>query len=50
MDRLDENKWATLRALDYSYAQHTDYNKAGGGGTTIDCKSCKHEKLYFGLF
>ncbi len=52
MDRLDENKWATLRALDYSYAQHTeDYNKAGGGGgTTIDCKICKHDKLYFGLF
>lgn len=51
MDRLDENKWATLRVLDYSYAQHTeDYNNAGGGGTTIDCKSCKHDKLYFGLF
>lgn len=50
MDRLDENKWATLRVLDYSDAQHTeDYNKAGEK-TTIDCKSCKHDKLYFGLF
>lgn len=36
MDRLDENKWATLRVLDYSDAKQTeDYNKAGKNDHTL---------------